>query len=109
MNRRRLTEKRREDRRRALELRDRFYREAAAGAVPAPLADDLRLAAVALHDVVTAYEPVGQHRDFAGVDFINRAENPTIPTDDIDMTRCVEVIDELDAAAREYGAPQVEA
>ena len=109
MSRRRLTEKRREDRRRALDLRDRFYREAAAGVVPTPLADDLRAAAVALHDVVTMYEPVGQYRDFAGVEFINRAENPTIPTADIDMTRCVEVIDELDAAAREYGAPEVEA
>ena len=105
----RLTERHRKDRRRALEARDRFYREAAAGVVPTSLADDLRAAAVALHDVVTMYEPVGQYRDFAGVEFINRAENPTIPTADIDMTRCVEVIDELDAAAREYGAPQVDA
>jgi len=109
MSRRSIIEQRRQTRREALQARDRFYREAADGEVPDGLTTDLLVGAAMLHDVVALYEPVGQHRDFAGVDFVERIEDPSVSSDEIDLARCVTVIDELDAAAREYGAPEVDA
>jgi len=105
----RLDELRRETRRDALNARDRFYRQAAAGQIPAPLAADLRTITPRFHDDVRAAGAPGEWHDLPGTDFChNRLEDPEVPAFEIDFGRCVRIIDELDALARERGFPEVE-
>ena len=106
----RLDELRRETRRDALAARDRFYRAAAGGQIPADLASELRTVTAQFHADVRAAGPPGEWHDLPGTDFCHgRLEDFSVRAREIDFGRCVEIIDELDAFARERGFPEVEA
>ena len=86
----------------ALETRDRFYREAAAGHVPAALRNNLVADVVIMHDAVGRFQPAGVDDERPDISHVEAAFEGGFDAEDADPAECVELIDELDRIARKY-------
>lgn len=104
MTRQSLLEALEKNRRTALDARDRFYREAAAGEVPRDLRAELAASVMQLRDAVREVQPLDQRDELPDVSNVREVVfNNDLDGSDLDASEAVQLIDELDALARNHG------
>ena len=94
----------RETRLDALNARDRFYREGAAGQLPRDLHLEIVISVMKLESVVREFQPLNQRDELPDISNIEEVVfDEDLDATAVDAAEAVELIDELDALARKHG------